>query len=80
MPSEAECCTAAPANSNAGKAAPYGGKLTRYLVDDGAHVSKGGDFCEVEVMKMLFNLKASEASILSLHTPNTLSDAAIVRS
>jgi biotin carboxyl carrier protein len=50
-------------------AAPYGGKLTRYLVDDGAHVSKGGDFCEVEVMKMLFNLKASEAGTISLLKP-----------
>ncbi len=46
--------------------APYGGKLTKLFVEDGAHVDKGTPFAEVEVMKMLFPLHSSEAGIISL--------------
>ena len=46
--------------------APYGGKLTRLFVEDGAHVDKGTPFAEVEVMKMLFPLHASEAGHITL--------------
>ena len=46
--------------------APYGGKLTKLFVEDGAHVDKGTPFAEVEVMKMLFPLHASEAGHISL--------------
>ena len=46
--------------------APYAGKLTRYLVDDGAHLGRGEPFAEVEVMKMLFLLNVSEAGTITL--------------
>ena len=46
--------------------APYAGKLTRYLVEDGAHLRRGEPFAEVEVMKMLFLLNVSEAGTISL--------------
>ena len=46
--------------------APYAGKLTRYLVEDGAHLRRGEPFAEVEVMKMLFLLTVSEAGVISL--------------
>ena len=46
--------------------APYGGKLTKLFVEDGAHVDKGTPFAEVEVMKMLFPLHASEAGHITL--------------
>ena len=41
-------------------------KLTRYVVDDGAHLAKGEAYAEVEVMKMLFLLNVSEAGTISL--------------
>ena len=46
--------------------APYAGKLTRYVVEDGAHLSRGDAYAEVEVMKMLFLLTTSEAGMLHL--------------
>ena len=46
--------------------APYAGKLTRYVVEDGAHLSRGDPYAEVEVMKMLFLLTTSEAGVLHL--------------
>ena len=46
--------------------APYAGKLTRYVVDDGAHLAKGEAYAEVEVMKMLFMLTVSEAGVITL--------------
>lgn len=49
--------------------APYGGKLTRYLVGDGAHLKKGDAFAEMEVMKMLFALPTAEAGYVSLLKP-----------
>ena len=32
--------------------APYGGKLTRYIAENGQHLNKGEPFAEVEVMKL----------------------------
>ena len=32
--------------------APYAGKLTRYVVEDGAHLTKGDAYAEVEVRTM----------------------------
>jgi len=49
--------------------APYGGKLTRFFVEDGAHLKKGDAFAEMEVMKMLFALPTAEAGIVSLLKP-----------
>ena len=46
--------------------APYAGKLTRYVVEDGAHLNKGDAYAEVEVMKMLFMLTVSEAGTITL--------------
>ena len=45
--------------------APYAGKLTQYVVEDGAHLECGEPFAEVEVMKMLFLLNTSEAGTIS---------------
>ena len=47
----------------------YTGKLTRYLVDEGAHVAKGAPYAEIEVMKMLCMLTAPEAGRLSVERP-----------
>jgi acetyl-CoA carboxylase/biotin carboxylase 1 len=41
------------------------GKLVRCLVEDGAHVTKGAPFAEVEVMKMLMPLLAQESGTLT---------------
>ena len=43
--------------------APYGGKLIRYLVPDGAHLGKNDAYAEVEVMKMLFVLAVSNGRL-----------------
>mmetsp|Transcript_32468 Transcript_32468/g.74377 ORF Transcript_32468/g.74377 Transcript_32468/m.74377 type:complete len:2019 (-) Transcript_32468:454-6510(-) len=47
--------------------APYAGKLTQYVVEDGAHLERGEPFAEVEVMKMLFLLNTSEAGVISFN-------------
>jgi len=49
--------------------APYGGKLTRWFAEDGSHLTKGGAFAEMEVMKMLFALPAAEAGTITLLKP-----------
>jgi acetyl-CoA carboxylase/biotin carboxylase 1 len=41
------------------------GKLVKKLVEDGAHVSKGDAYCEIEVMKMFMPLKVTESGIIS---------------
>ena len=45
---------------------PSPGKLVRYTVDNGEHVSKDDTFAEVEVMKMYMPLKAQEDGIVNL--------------
>ena len=40
------------------------GKLVSYTVKDGDHVNMGEPFCEVEVMKMIMPLIASESGII----------------
>ncbi|KAJ3342820.1 acetyl-coenzyme-A carboxylase [Gonapodya sp. JEL0774] len=42
------------------------GKLVRYLVDDGAHLNKGDNFAEIEVMKMIMSLPATSSGIVTL--------------
>ena len=37
------------------------GKLLKYLVEDGAHVTKGEPYAEIEVMKMCMTLSATES-------------------
>jgi len=49
--------------------APYGGKLTRYLVEDGTHVNRGDPWAEMEVMKMLFALPVAEAGVVNILKP-----------
>lgn len=39
---------------------PSAGKLINYLVEDGGHVFAGDVFAEIEVMKMVMELRASE--------------------
>jgi len=41
------------------------GKLVRYLVADGAHVNKGDEVVEMEVMKMFLTCTAPESGILT---------------
>lgn len=40
------------------------GKVVRYLQDDGAQVEAGAPFVEVEAMKMIMPLKASESGAI----------------
>jgi biotin carboxyl carrier protein len=39
---------------------PSTGKLIRYLVDDGGHVQAGSVYAEIEVMKMVMDLRVQE--------------------
>ncbi len=43
---------------------PSAGKLVQYIVEDGAHVKEGDVFAEIEVMKMLMELRTSVSGIL----------------
>ncbi|KAF2758995.1 acetyl-CoA carboxylase acc1 [Pseudovirgaria hyperparasitica] len=45
---------------------PSPGKLVKFTVDNGAHVSKGSAFAEVEVMKMYMPLIAQEDGVVNL--------------
>ena len=58
--------TLEPENDPSLLIAPYGGKITRLVVGDGDRLNKGEPYAEVEVMKMLFMLHASEAGVISL--------------
>lgn len=49
---------------------PSPGKLVRYLVEDGTHVSSGEAFAEIEVMKMYMPLLATETGIIRLSVPS----------
>merc|ERR1719402_374754 len=40
------------------------GKLIKYLVEDGEHVSRGQEYCIIEVMKMSMSLVAKESGLL----------------
>lgn len=44
---------------------PSAGKLLNWLVNDGDRVAKGEAYAEIEVMKMVMTLSASEAGIVS---------------
>ncbi|KAL1117895.1 hypothetical protein AAG570_004208 [Ranatra chinensis] len=43
---------------------PSAGKLLSHLIEDGGHVSKGQAYAEIEVMKMVMTLTASEAGLI----------------
>ena len=45
---------------------PSPGKLVKYTVEDGSHVSAGQTYAEIEVMKMYMPLIATEAGTISL--------------
>nr|CAH7761590.1 unnamed protein product [Callosobruchus chinensis] len=58
---------------------PSAGKLIAYIVEDGGHVSKGLAFAEIEVMKMVMTLTASESGIVSyVKRPGAVLDAGSV--
>ena len=58
---------------------PSAGKLLGYLVDDGAHVNRGQPYAEIEVMKMIVTLTATEMGKLTLTKgPGTVLDAGTV--
>ncbi|KAJ3217083.1 acetyl-coenzyme-A carboxylase [Dinochytrium kinnereticum] len=59
---------------------PSPGKLIRYLVEDGAHLSTGDAFAEIEVMKMYMPLLATESGIVTFSTPpgSTLTSGDVV--
>lgn len=44
--------------------APSTGKLIKYLIDDGGHVSAGDPYCEIEVMKMVTTLHVNEGGVV----------------
>ncbi|KAJ3200650.1 acetyl-coenzyme-A carboxylase [Entophlyctis luteolus] len=49
---------------------PSPGKLVRYLVEDGSHISSGDAFAEIEVMKMYMPLLATESGMISFIKPS----------
>ncbi|XP_052899542.1 acetyl-CoA carboxylase [Anopheles moucheti] len=55
---------------------PSAGKVISLLLEDGAHVSKGQAYAEIEVMKMVMTLKANEAGTVTfLRRPGAVLDA-----
>ncbi|XP_069684928.1 acetyl-CoA carboxylase isoform X2 [Periplaneta americana] len=55
---------------------PSAGKLLNFLVDDGGHVNSGQAYAEIEVMKMVMTLTASEAgSVFYVKRPGAVLDA-----
>ncbi|XP_018332454.1 acetyl-CoA carboxylase isoform X2 [Agrilus planipennis] len=58
---------------------PSAGKLIGYLVEDGGHVDKGQTYAEIEVMKMVMTLTATESgSIFFCKRPGAVLDAGSV--
>ncbi|XP_011499057.1 PREDICTED: acetyl-CoA carboxylase isoform X2 [Ceratosolen solmsi marchali] len=55
---------------------PSAGKFILYLVEDGEHVEAGQPYAEIEVMKMVMTIAASEAgSLFYVKRPGTLLEA-----
>ncbi|XP_021925280.1 acetyl-CoA carboxylase [Zootermopsis nevadensis] len=55
---------------------PSAGKLLNYLIEDGGHVNAGQAYAEIEVMKMVMTLTASEAgSVFYVKRPGAVLDA-----
>ncbi|XP_076162670.1 acetyl-CoA carboxylase isoform X2 [Ptiloglossa arizonensis] len=55
---------------------PSAGKLINFLVDDGGHVCAGQAYAEIEVMKMVMTVTASEAgNILYVKRPGAILEA-----
>jgi acetyl-CoA carboxylase / biotin carboxylase 1 len=55
---------------------PSAGKLINLLIEDGAHVSKGQCYAEIEVMKMVMTLTSLENGIITfLKRPGAVLDA-----
>ncbi|XP_026475191.1 acetyl-CoA carboxylase isoform X2 [Ctenocephalides felis] len=55
---------------------PSAGKLINLLCEDGGHVNKGQPYAEIEVMKMVMTLTASEAgSVVFAKRPGAVLDA-----
>ncbi|XP_055889242.1 acetyl-CoA carboxylase-like isoform X3 [Biomphalaria glabrata] len=58
---------------------PSAGKLINYLVEDGGHVFAGDVFAEIEVMKMVMELRASENGCIHYSKrPGSVLDAGCV--
>ncbi|XP_076754635.1 acetyl-CoA carboxylase isoform X3 [Xylocopa sonorina] len=56
--------------------APSAGKLVTYLVEDGGHVKAGQAYAEIEVMKMVMSVTASEAgNVFFAKTPGAILEA-----
>ncbi|KAI5726751.1 hypothetical protein M8J76_007892 [Diaphorina citri] len=55
---------------------PSAGKLLSFLVEDGGHITKGQAYAEIEVMKMVMTLAASESgSVFYVKRPGAVVDA-----
>nr|XP_018903562.1 PREDICTED: acetyl-CoA carboxylase isoform X3 [Bemisia tabaci] len=55
---------------------PSAGKLLSFLIEDGGHVSKGQAYAEIEVMKMVMTLTASEnGNVTFAKRPGAVLDA-----
>ncbi|OAD57807.1 Acetyl-CoA carboxylase [Eufriesea mexicana] len=55
---------------------PSAGKLVSYLVEDGGHVNAGQAYAEIEVMKMVMTITASEAgSVFYVKRPGAILEA-----
>uniref|UniRef100_A0A8D8X038 Acetyl-CoA carboxylase n=1 Tax=Cacopsylla melanoneura TaxID=428564 RepID=A0A8D8X038_9HEMI len=55
---------------------PSAGKLLSFLVEDGGHVTKGQQYAEIEVMKMVMSLTANESgSVFYVKRPGAVLDA-----
>ncbi|KAF7283158.1 hypothetical protein GWI33_001223 [Rhynchophorus ferrugineus] len=55
---------------------PSAGKLIGFLLEDGGHVTKGQAYAEIEVMKMVMTLTATEAGVITyVKRPGAVLDA-----
>ncbi|XP_073990348.1 acetyl-CoA carboxylase isoform X5 [Rhodnius prolixus] len=58
---------------------PSAGKLLSLIVEDGGHIAKGQAYAEIEVMKMVMTLTASEAgTVIYTKRPGAVLDAGTV--
>ena len=63
--------------------APYAGKLTRYLVEDGAHLRRGEPFAEVEVIRCSYILHLTSYILhltsYILHLTSYIAEVEVIR-
>ncbi|CAD5117425.1 DgyrCDS6195 [Dimorphilus gyrociliatus] len=58
-------CNLEKENDPAALRAPSTGKLINFLVEDGAHIAAGSVYAEIEVMKMIMELRVNESGVIN---------------